>query len=143
MNKQTKMVVRVAVMLALLMLGIFVFSHAEAHWYHEHHTHDDAIENDNDTTGCMCVSGGVSDSDLSRGLSLAMTAGAHELDWGTTDWQASITYAMQVDEDEEGAYSGKIGKKWKEIPALFHVTFVPEQGQDYGNWVIMGGTIRW
>jgi len=103
---------------------------------------DNYHEHENDTTGCMCVSGGVSDSDLSKGLSLAMTAGAHEMDWGTTDWQASVTYALQVNEDDEGAYSAKLGKKWAEIPALFHVTFVPEQGQNYGDWVIVGGTVR-
>lgn len=96
-----------------------------------------------DTNGCLCVTGGVSDGDVSRGLSLAMTAGAHELDYSTQDWQLSVTYAMQVDEDEEGAYSAKLGKRWDRFgKALMHVTFVPEQGQDYGNWVVVGGTIR-
>ena len=94
-------------------------------------------------TGCLCVSGGLSNGDLSRGLSLAMTAGAHELDYSTQDWQLSVTYALQVDEDEEGAYSMKLGKRWDKLgEALMHVTFVPEQGQDFGNWVIVGGTIR-
>ena len=97
-----------------------------------------------DTNGACCsVTSGLSNGDLSRGLSLAMTAGAHELDYSTQDWQLSVTYALQVDEDEEGAYSMKLGKRWDELgEALMHVTFVPEQGQDFGNWVIVGGTVR-
>lgn len=100
-------------------------------------------EGDVDTNGCLCVTNGMSQSDVSKGLSLAMTAGAHELDFSTQDWQLSVTYALQVDEDEEGAYSAKLGKRWDKFGnALMHVTYVPEQGQDFGNWVIVGGTIR-
>lgn len=118
-----------------------------------HGSHDHGLDIDNSVTNnyygnegggdaCLCVSNGLSDGDMSRALSIAMTAGAHELDWSTTDFQLGVNYALQVDSDEEGAYSVKLGKKWKQLPALFHVTYVPEQGQDFGNWVIFGGTVR-
>ena len=118
---------------------------ANAHYWHGDHEHGDTVINinDEDTDGCMCVTGGVSDSDLSRGLSLAMSAGAHELDFSTQDWQLSMTYALQVNEDDEGAGSVKLGKRWDRFAnVLMHVTYVPEQGQDYGDWVIVGGTFR-
>jgi hypothetical protein len=103
----------------------------------------DGIDAQQLDTGCLCVSGGLSRSDVSRSLSLAMTAGAHELDYSTQDWQLSITYAQQIDEDEEGAYSVKLGKRWDRFAkTLMHATFIPEQGKDYGNWVIVGGTFR-
>ena len=98
---------------------------------------------DTNGVGCLCVSGGVTNGDVSRGLSLAMSAGGHELDYSTQDWQFSAVYARQVDEDEEGAYSFKLGKRWDKLgKALMHVTYVPEQGQDWGNWVVVGGTVR-
>lgn len=146
MTKAKKIVVGTFVIVSAVILLLIVTDVAA----HGKHTHDIDIDNsttnnyynDSDTNGCMCLSNGLSDGDISRALSLAMTAGAHELDWSTTDWQGSITYALQVDDEDEGAYSAKLGKKWKSVPALFHLTFVPEQGQDYGNWVIVGGTFR-
>lgn len=144
----------IAISLVIWLVIALAINAAFAHG-HDHDDHDinidiDVNHNDGgetnsvDTNGsCMCVSGGMSKGDMSRGLSLAMTAGAHELDYSTQDWQLSVTYAMQVDEDEEGAYSAKLGKRWDKLgEALMHVTFVPEQGQDFGNWVVVGGTIR-
>jgi hypothetical protein len=154
------MLMKIAVLCVLILISGALMETASASGNHDHgdinitinHNDDDGggsagtngVDGQSvDTNGCLCATGGVSDSDLSRGLSLAMTAGAHELDYSTQDWQLSVTYAMQVDEDEEGAYSAKIGKRWDRFgKALMHVTFVPEQGQDYGNWVVMGGTIR-
>lgn len=154
------MISKIVALCVLILISGAVMEMASANGNHDHggDTHiDNSVTNnyynddggggtnnvDTDGVGCLCVSGGVSDGDVSRGLSLAMTAGAHELDYSTQDWQLSVTYAMQVDEDEEGAYSAKLGKRWDRFgKALMHVTFVPEQGQDYGNWVVVGGTIR-
>ena len=148
-RKTNKLMIKIFVgMLVLITALILVFdSDVFAHGGHSHDIDIDNSTTNNyysnaDTDGCMCINNGLSDEDLSKGLSLAMTAGAHELDWSTTDWQGSITYALQVDEDEEGAYSGKIGKRFKQVPVMFHLTYVPEQGQDYGNWVVFGGTFR-
>jgi len=146
-RKDNKMMIKIFIGMIILITCLIAW---EAVFAHGGHSHDIDIDNsttnnyysNSDTDGCMCLSNGLSEGDMSRALSLAMTAGAHELDWSTTDWQGSITYALQVDDEEEGAYSAKLGKKWKSVPALFHVTFVPEQGQDFGNWLIVGGTFR-
>lgn len=148
-RKDNKMMIKIFVGVIILITALIGYE-AFAHGSHNH-THDIDIDSsttinnyyeNSDTDGCMCLSNGLSDGDMSKALSLAMTAGAHEMDWSTTDWQGSITYALQVDEDDEGAYSAKLGKKWKSVPALFHLTYVPEQGQDFGNWLIVGGTFR-
>jgi hypothetical protein len=122
-----------------LILLVVATNASASRWGHDHD--DNGV--DNDTDGCLCVSGGLSDGDLSRGLSLAMASGGHELDFSTQDWQLSATYALQVNEDEEGAGSFKLGKRWDRFAdVLMHVTYTPEQGQDYGDWVIVGGTVR-
>ena len=130
----------------IVIVGLILLAAAldvSAHKWDHAHTHDDYRDTNNDTNGCMCVSGGLSDGDLARGLSLAMAAGGHELDFSTQDWQLSATYALQVNEDEEGAGSFKLGKRWDRFAdVLMHVTYTPEQGQDYGDWVVVGGTIR-
>ncbi|MGI9571132.1 MAG: hypothetical protein ACR2PH_15670 [Desulfobulbia bacterium] len=136
-ENKTRVIAAAVVIVGLILLALA--TSADAHKWHDDHAHT----NDNDTSGCMCVSGGVSDSDLSKGLSLAMASGGHELDFSTQDWQLSVTYALQVNEDDEGAGSFKVGKRWdKFADVLMHVTYTPEQGQDYGDWVIVGGTIR-
>ena len=144
MKKEKQIAAVIVLILVAIAVLVMVFSPAEAHYWHDDHNHEHTHDvDDTDTDGCLCVTGGVSDSDLSRALSLAMTAGAHEMDYSTQDWQLSVTYAQQINEDEEGAYSAKIGKRWDKLgKALMHVTYVPEQGQDYGDWVIVGGTIR-
>ena len=140
-----------AVVVLLVLLGLLAYcTKAEATGNHGHditvnnyidHDHDN---NEQDTNGCMCVTGGVSDSDLSKGMAMAMSSGGHELDYVTTDNQFSFVYTQQVDDDEEGAYSFKYGRRWDQLgKALLHVTWVPEQGNDLGNWVSVGTTIRW
>jgi len=145
------MIPKIVAVCLLVLLSGFLMEIAQAHGGHDHGggAIDNSVTNNYDNQGvdtngaCCSVSGGMSDGDVSRALSLAMTAGAHELDYSTQDWQLSVTYALQVDSDEEGAYSAKLGKRWDELgKALMHVTFVPEQGQDFGNWVVVGGTIR-
>ena len=152
--KKTYIVTTIVVIAGLLLLALAM--NAQASKFNHDVTfnpeitvnHYDEPDADNDAdnnvdSDCLCVSRGLSNSDLSRSLSLAMTAGAHEMDYSTQDWQLSVTYAQQVNEDEEGAYSAKIGKRWDKLgKALLHVTYVPEQGQDYGDWVVVGGTIR-
>ena len=129
----------------IVLLGLILLlaaTDASAHKWDHSHTHDDYV--DNDTNGCMCVTGGVSDSDLSKGMAMAMSSGGHELDYSTSLNQFSAVYTQQVDDDEEGAYSFKYGRRWDQLgKALLHVTWVPEQGNDLGNWVSVGGTIRW
>jgi len=140
-----KTALRILLVLALIAVLVFIFTPAQAT-----NTHDITINNyidhptETDTDGCLCVTGGISDSDLAKGMAMAMSGGGHELDYSTTDNQLSVSYARQLDEDEEGAYSIKYGRRWDKLgKALFHVTAVPEQGNDLGNWVMVGATIRW
>lgn len=57
----------------------------------------------------------VSDTEMAAGFAMAFASGAHELDFSTQDWQLSVTYAMQIDEEEEDAYSIKLGKRWDNL----------------------------
>lgn len=99
-----------------------------------------------DEGGTTMLTRGMSDGDFAQALTQAYASGAHELDWSTTDIQISVTYALQIDGEEEDAYSFKVGKKElfgkKVLPqGMFHVTLNPEV-QDLGNTVIFGGTFR-
>jgi hypothetical protein len=145
---RTQFIVALAIIAALLLAGLY-FGAAQAHGWHDHD-----LDIDNSTTNnyygneggndCLCISNGLSDHDYVSGLSMAMASGAHELDFSTTMHQLSLTYAMPLDETDEGAYSIKYGKKFEFLPeALMHLTFNPEQGNELlGDVLIIGGTIR-
>lgn len=94
----------------------------------------------------LTITNGMDESALAGALTQAYASGAHELDWSTTDLQLSFTYAIQIDGQEEDAYSFKAGQKElfgkNFLPsAMFHVTLNPEV-EDLGNTIIFGGTVR-
>jgi hypothetical protein len=109
----------------------------------EDHEHDYApLDHEHDyNNDCLCVTNGLSDRAFANALTQSYASGAHELDYSTTDYQLSITYALQIDGEEEDAYSFKVGKRWESTPALFHVTINPEV-ENLGNTLVFGGTIR-
>lgn len=141
---------KVVILVVLVLLAWTLYHVAGAHGGHSHD-----IDVDNSTTNnyygdeggtdCLCVTGGLSENDVGKALSMAFASGAHELDFSTTKHQLSLTYAIPLEESvDEGAYSIKYGKKFEFLPeALMHVTFNPEQGNNIlGDVVILGGTIR-
>jgi opacity protein-like surface antigen len=85
------------------------------------------------------VTEGISNSDLASGLTMTASAGAHQFDFSTTDWQGSITGAWYDDHD---AVSFGIGKRFSEdfLPnVLLHGNYT--QNGDEQLFVI-GGTFR-
>lgn len=85
------------------------------------------------------ITEGVSEADLASALSIAASAGGHQFDYSTTDWQGSIVGAWYEDEN---AVSFGVAKKFKQdfLPnVLLHGNYTQDGSNDL--WVI-GGTFR-
>lgn len=124
------------------------FAHGHDHDDHDINIDIDVNHNDGggtnsvDTSGCLCVTNGVSDKDLGAALAMGSAAGSHQFDFSTQDNQMSITYAIQIDAEEEQAYSIAYARRWDRLgQALFHISYTPEQSSN-GDIVVFGGTIR-
>lgn len=125
-----------AVALAASVIGLFAIMPAEAH-------HTIIIENNIDThthtLDEVTLTDGLSDSEVAALLTVAASAGAHQFDFSTTDWQGSITGAWYDDED---AVSFGVAKRFSEdfLPnVLLHGNYTQNGSDDL--WVI-GGTFR-
>lgn len=90
-------------------------------------------------TNNMTITNGVSDSELEAALTVTASAGGHQFDFSTTDWQGSIVGAWYED---ESAVSFGVGKRFKEdfLPnTLLHMNYTQNGSEDL--WVV-GGTFR-
>ena len=91
------------------------------------------------TTTEMTITDGASDADLAAALTVAASAGGHQFDFSTTDWQGSVVGAWYDDED---AVSFGVGKKFAEkiLPnALLHATYTQNGSEQLFT---VGGTFR-
>lgn len=70
---------------------------------------------------------GISDSDLSQGLSMAAAVGGHQFDFATYEWQGSVVGAWYDDTD---SVSFGLGKRWEKVDALFHVNYTQNGSKD-------------
>lgn len=102
--------------------------------------HDINITNNIDThSHDSMLTSGVDDDELAALLTVAASAGGHQFDFSTTDWQGSITGAWYDDED---AVSFGVAKRFSEdfLPnVLLHGNYTQNGSDDL--WVI-GGTFR-
>ena len=136
---QKEMVWTLALIVGLVML--FLAFDSEAH----HIT----INNDNSVTNNyygydqngepMTITEGMSSSEVAELLTVAATAGSHQFDFSTTDWQGSVVGAWY---DEEDAVSFGVAKRFKEsfLPnVLLHGSYTQNGSEDL---VVIGGTFR-
>lgn len=82
------------------------------------------------------ITSGLSDNDLAEGLSMAASAGGHQFDFATFDWQGSIVGAWYDDTD---AVSFGLAKRWEKADALFHANYT-QNGSE--NLLVVGSTWR-
>lgn len=86
---------------------------------------------------------GMSDTDINALITGTLAGGSHQFDFSTTNWQLSLTGAVNMsDWDEDSNFSFAVGKRFgkdSKIPnALWHVSYTPIEDDDY---VVFGGTI--
>lgn len=85
----------------------------------------------------MTITGGLTDEDAAKLLTTAATAGGHQFDFSTQDWQGSIVGAWY---DDENAVSFGAARRFDKLgKALFHGSYT--QNGSESLWVF-GGTFR-
>ncbi len=130
---------------ALVAIGfIFLIASAEAHWKHEH---DITVENEvfietvevTEVTNVRSQIISPTTENYVKAIAGAMASGAHQFDYSTTDYQASIIGTWQVGGGHEDGFSIGIGKRFSDMDVLFHGSYTPIGSDD---WVTFGGTFR-
>jgi hypothetical protein len=97
---------------------------------------------DQEAAGPTSITAGMSDKDLAAGLAMSMAAGSHQFDFSTQDNQLSVTYVIQIEDEEQRGYSIAYARRWDRLgQALLTVSYTPSQ-DDIGDYVVFGGTIR-
>ena len=120
--------------LGLVLVALFFATAALAH-----HINNEVTVNVDTHTHDNMLTSGMNDNDLAALLTVAASAGGHQFDFSTTDWQGSITGAWYDDED---AVSFGVAKRFSEdfLPnVLLHGNYTQNGSDDL--WVI-GGTFR-
>ncbi|MDX1341258.1 MAG: hypothetical protein R3227_02865 [Reinekea sp.] len=76
--------------------------------------------------------------DFLKATATSIAAGSHQFDYSTSDWQVSVTSALQVEDNGENGFSFGVAKRLTDN-GLFHFSYTPDGSDD---WIQFGGTFR-
>lgn len=147
MKQSTKRLIGVsAVLVFLIMLSLIFSSDAKAHDitinnYYVVETPEPAPQPAPPPSN-LTITEEMDEEAMSRALSVAIPAGAHQFDYTTTRYQMSLTGAWQFGGEDDSGYSVGMGKRFGQdsfLPnALFHGSYTPDGDDD---WLQLGVTI--